>query len=100
MYHNSKLFRDVRLFEDVDSPFIVWFLGDFSKAVREWHEMGIRAHDAMIRQRARATVLDEARERLNIFQVTITEHSRQLLKETYRLLDARRQDKHLPTPQQ
>ena len=99
LYHNSNLFRDSRLFQDVNSPFMIWILGDFSKAVREWHDMGLRAHDAIIRQRAGATVLDEARERLSIFQATMTEHSRLLLIEINRLLDARRQDKQLPAPQ-
>ena len=85
---NSRLWRDIELFSDPDSPFMMWLKETLTPAVQKLQQQADRVHDSIIRAPLGQSILDQARTALGIRQATTTAHSRQLLAKMIDLLDA------------
>lgn len=96
---NSRLWRDLKLFDDPHSPFMVWLKETLTPAVRKLQQKADRLHHSIIRAPKGQSVLDQAITSLGIKQSTTAAQSRQLLDKTEELLDAEQQGKPLPQPQ-
>lgn len=99
-YINSRLWRDIELFSDPYSPFMMWLREVLTPAVQKLQQQADRLHDSIIRAPLGQSVLDQARAALGIRQATTTAHSRQLLAKAIELMDAQHLGSPTPEPEQ
>ena len=98
LHPNSRLWRDMELFNDPHSPFMIWLKVTLTPAVKELQQKADRVHDSIIRAPKGQSILDQARTILGIKQATTVAHSRQLLDKMIELLDAKQEGKPQPQP--
>lgn len=88
---NTRLFKDVSLFADPNSPLMQCLRDRLGPALRDIQNMGDRAHDSLVRQCGTSTSLDRAREICGYNgsrSASTKEDSKQLLFKMMELLDA------------
>lgn len=96
LFHDSRLFRDIKWFQDPYSPFMDWFQTVLTPAATLLQQQADRVHSAIARQ-VTDTVMDEARDLLG--PPVTSADSRQLLSKMVEILDAQQLGKPAPQPQ-
>ena len=61
LHPNSRLWRDMELFNDPHSPFMIWLKETLTPAVKELQQKADRVHDSIIRAPKGQSILDQAR---------------------------------------
>lgn len=83
---DSLLWKALDCLEDPTSPFCVWLHDEFAPWVWQLQHDADRVHVSIRNQRGGRTVLDQARDNLDIEVARTLDHSRALLQEMVRLL--------------
>ena len=89
-YTDSQIWQELDIFSNPTTPFMVWHHDTFAPYVRQLQQDADRAYRSICDQRGGRTVLDQARDNLRIEVASTFDHSRAILAEMIRLLDAGR----------
>ena len=89
-YTDSQIWQELDIFSNPTTPFMVWHHDTFAPYVRQLQQDADRAYRSICDQRGGRTVLAQARDTLRIEVASTFDHSRAILAEMIRLLDAGR----------